>query len=171
MKEFYSIRLVSNLLGKLTSSFQAIEYGKVHYCDLERLKTKALKINKGNFDKKTSIDSHCKQDIVWWKNNILRSLNTLHKKPCFRNPGILWKAQKDQVNIIFLSSLCSKKDRIFYLQKVQNENFSVISKYHLSINFLPKKRPYFSPPKSSKQYHLSISEAKLRNTLFFEFTA
>ena len=57
LKESVSIRLVSKLLGKFTSSFQAIKYGQPHYHDLERLKTKALKINKGNFDKKTSIDS------------------------------------------------------------------------------------------------------------------
>ena len=56
VKEYVSIRLVSKLLGKFTSSFQAIKYGQLHYRDLERLKTKALKINKGNFDKKTSID-------------------------------------------------------------------------------------------------------------------
>ena len=77
VKEYVSIRLVSKLLGKFTSSFQAIKYGQLHYRDLERLKTKALKINKGNFDKKTSIDSHGKQDIIWWKNNILGSFNTI----------------------------------------------------------------------------------------------
>ena len=77
LKESVSIRLVSKLLVKFISSFQAIKYGKLHYRDLERLKTKALKINKGNFDKKTSIDSHGKQDIIWWKNNILGSFNTI----------------------------------------------------------------------------------------------
>ena len=65
LKESVSIRLVSKLLVKFISSFQAIKYGKLHYRDLERIKTKALKINKDNFDKKTSIDSLGKQDIVW----------------------------------------------------------------------------------------------------------
>ena len=55
LKESVSIRLVSKLLGKFTSSFQAIKYGQLHYRNLERLKTKALKINKNNFDKKTSL--------------------------------------------------------------------------------------------------------------------
>ena len=77
LKESVSIRLVSKLLGKFTSSFQAIKYGQLHYRDLERLKTKALKIIKGNFDKKTSIDSHGRQDIIWLKNNILGSFNTI----------------------------------------------------------------------------------------------
>ena len=64
LKEYVSIRLVSKLLCKFTSSFQAIKYGQLHYRDQERLKTKALKINKGNFGKKTSINSLDKQDII-----------------------------------------------------------------------------------------------------------
>ena len=71
LKESISLRLVSKLLGTFTSSIQAIKYGQLHCRDLERLKTKALKINKDNFDKRTSIDSHGRQDIIWWKNNIL----------------------------------------------------------------------------------------------------
>ena len=46
---------------------------------------------------------------------------TLHEKPYFPGPGISWKAQKDQVNIIFPSA--------FWL----------------------KKRSYFPSPKSPKQ--------------------
>ena len=58
LKESVFIRFVFKLLDKFTSNFQAIKYGQLHYPGLERLKTKVLKINKGNFDKKTSIDSH-----------------------------------------------------------------------------------------------------------------
>ena len=43
------------------------------------------------------------------------------EKPYFSSPGISWKAQKSQVNIIFLST------------------------------FSLKKRPYFPSPESSKQ--------------------
>ena len=50
LKESVSIRPFSKLLGKLNSSFQAVRYGQLHNRDLKRLK--ALKINKGNFDKK-----------------------------------------------------------------------------------------------------------------------
>ena len=46
LKESVSIRLVSKLLRKFTSSFQAIKYGQLHYRVLEHLKTKALKIVK-----------------------------------------------------------------------------------------------------------------------------
>ena len=67
LKESFVIRLVSKLLGKFISSFQAIKYRQLRYRDLERLKIKALKINENNFDKKTSTDTHGKQDIIWWK--------------------------------------------------------------------------------------------------------
>ena len=67
LKEPFVIRLVSKLLGKFISSFQAIKYRQLRYRDLERLKIKALKINENNFDKKTSTDTHGKQDIIWWK--------------------------------------------------------------------------------------------------------
>ena len=71
-------------MGKFTSSFQTIKYGQPHYRDLERLKTNALKINKGNFDKRTSIDSHGRENIIWWKNNILGSFNIIRiGKPSF----------------------------------------------------------------------------------------
>ena len=39
LKESISIRLVSKLFGKFTSSFQATKYGQLYYCDLEKKKT------------------------------------------------------------------------------------------------------------------------------------
>ena len=47
----------------------------------------------------------------------------------------------------------SKKERIFHSQKVQNKDFSVSSKYNLSINFSGQKRPYphFTSSNNSKQ--------------------
>ena len=70
VKESVSIRLVCKLSGKFTSSFQAMKYLQLNCLALERLKTKALKFNKGNIDKETSTDSCGKQDLIWWKNNI-----------------------------------------------------------------------------------------------------
>ena len=64
------------------------------------------------------------------------SLDT-DEKPYFPSPAMSWKAKKTKVNIIFPSTFWLKKtNRFFHLRKVQNKNISVISKYHLSINFL-----------------------------------
>ena len=68
---------------------------------------------------------------------------TLREKPYFPGPGISKKAQKDHVNIIFPLTFWLKKDRISHHRKVQNKNFSVTSKYHLSINFLTQKKTVF----------------------------
>ena len=67
----------------------------------------------------------------------------LHKKQDFPSPGISWKAQKYQVNIIFPSTFDSKKNGVSHLQKVQNKNFSVINKYHILVNFLTQKKTIF----------------------------
>ena len=63
----------------------------------------------------------------------------LYEKPHFPDPGISWKAQKDQVNIIFPLFF----HRISHLRKVQNKNFSEISKYRISINILAQKKTIF----------------------------
>ena len=80
---------------------------------------------------------------------------TLHEKQYLPDPGISRKAQKDQVSVTFTSTFWLKKDRISHHRKAQNMNFSVISKHHLSINFLPQQRPYFPSGKSSKQERFS----------------
>ena len=91
----------------------------------------------------------------------LKLFLTLHEKPYFPGPGILWKAPKDQADIIFTSVFCLKKDRISHHRKVQNKDFSVNSKNHLSINFLSKKKPYFLFPKSSKEEISAISKYRI----------
>ena len=83
-----------------------------------------------------------------------------HKAHCTKKR--ISQVLKDQANIIFTSTFWLKKS-IFHHQKVQsknflaaqNNNFSVISKYHLSINFLSQKKTYFPSPKSSKQERFS----------------
>ena len=77
--------------------------------------------------------------------------NSLPEKTYFRGPAISWKSQKDQVNFTFTSAFWLKKDDISHHGKVQNKNFSVTSKYHLSIIFLPQEKTMFPIPKISKQ--------------------
>ena len=57
----------------------------------------------------------------------------LHEKPYFPGPGISQKTQRYQVNITFISTFWIKKDCISRHRKAQNKNFSVISKYLISI--------------------------------------
>ena len=67
----------------------------------------------------------------------------------------------------------SKKRPYSHLRKVQNKNFSVISKYHLSINFLAQKKTISHLKKVQNKnflviskYHLSINFLAQKNTIF-----
>ena len=106
-------------------------------------------------------------------NCVPRLLRTQHEKTYLPGPGISWKAQKDQVYIIFSSTFWLKEDRISHHRKVQSKNFSLISKYHLSINFLTQKRPYFHSQKDQNKnffvfskYHISINFLTQKHRIF-----
>lgn len=58
---------------------------------------------------------------------------------------------QQSLNTIFQSTFYLKKDRISHLPKVQNKNFSLISKRQIFIKFLAQKRLYFLSPKSQKK--------------------
>ena len=106
----------------------------------------------------------------------------MHERPYFPGPGISWKAQKEQVNITFSSNFYLKKDRFSPHCKSQNQNFlvatnknfSVISKYHISINFLPPKKDRISHHGKvqnknfsvTSKYHLSINFLSQKDRIF-----
>ena len=53
------------------------------------------------------------------------------------------KLKKTKYVLSFYQHLGWKKDHISHHRKVQNKSFSLISKYHLSINLLIKKKTVF----------------------------
>lgn len=77
-KDFVSIRRVVRLLGKISSSFPGVKYGRLHYRKIERDKSEALKIAKGNFEKKMSLSCQALDEIKWWLENIDHSYNDIH---------------------------------------------------------------------------------------------
>ena len=77
-----SIRTLAQLLGKFSISFMAVPFGKLHYRALERFKTQSLKIHKGKFDRKVSLNPEARLDILWWRDNIKGSWS-----PIIRNNG------------------------------------------------------------------------------------
>ena len=51
--------------------------------------------------------------------------SSLHQKPYFSSPGISWKAQKDQVNIIFPSTFwLTERPYFAFLKNSKQELFS-----------------------------------------------
>ncbi len=68
------IRDVARVIGLLVASFSAVEYGKLHYRELEQAKIKALKQIKGNYEAYMYITRKMKSELQWWITNIHTSV-------------------------------------------------------------------------------------------------
>lgn len=69
-KQEATIREVAKVIGILVSVFQAVEYGPLHYRNLELQKIDQLKNCKGNYNSKMRIANSMKTDLRWWLENI-----------------------------------------------------------------------------------------------------
>ena len=76
-----TIRFLCHLIGKLVSCFVAHPLGRLHYRSMECLKVESLRIHKGNFESKISLDPHSISDLQWW-------LSTLPQATAPINRGI-----------------------------------------------------------------------------------
>ena len=65
-----TIRKVARVLGLLVSTFSAVEFGPLHYREIEKQKIQALKISKGDFDCKMLVTDNMKIDLHWWISNL-----------------------------------------------------------------------------------------------------
>ncbi|KXJ06916.1 hypothetical protein AC249_AIPGENE11513 [Exaiptasia diaphana] len=54
----------------MVSSFPGVQYGKLHYRNLEISKIQALKAGAGNFDTMMTINEDMKTDLNWWIKNL-----------------------------------------------------------------------------------------------------
>lgn len=64
------IRDVAKVIGLCVSTFSAVEYGPLHYRELEREKILALKEKKGNFEANMCITPTMKIELRWWIENV-----------------------------------------------------------------------------------------------------
>lgn len=69
-KQKTTIRDVAKVIGILISVFPAVQYGQLHYRQLEREKIENLNNSKGNFDTKMKITDSMKVELKWWLDNI-----------------------------------------------------------------------------------------------------
>ena len=69
-KQQPTIREVAQVIGVLVSSFPGVQFGPLHYRNLERDKISALKNNKGNFESPMTLSSWAETELNWWINNI-----------------------------------------------------------------------------------------------------
>ena len=92
----------------------------------------------------------------------------MQEKPYFPGPEISWKAQapKYQVNIIFTSTFWLKKTVFPITEKFKTRTFQEPVNIIFPSTFSLKKRPYFPPPKKTKQELFSHQEILYFHQLF-----
>ena len=77
-----SIRDVASLIGFFVSSFPGVMYGPLHYRQLEKNKSEALKLHNNNFDASVTLSSESKAEIEWWIHNLHSCFNVVtHGSP------------------------------------------------------------------------------------------
>ena len=88
-----TIREVASTLGLLISNFPAAKLGPLHFRSLDKNKTEALRLNKGNFDAFMQLSELLRNDLQWWKN----SARSLHNPISIPNQRSLYTQM--QVNM------------------------------------------------------------------------
>ena len=66
----FAIRQVSSLVGFLVAYFPGVEFGQLHYRQIESNKIIALKENSGNFAAQMKLTDYSLADLEWWIQNI-----------------------------------------------------------------------------------------------------
>lgn len=67
------IRELAATIGVLNDLTKGCEYGTAHYRFVERDKTKALSLNRGNFEGSLNLSDQAKLDLQWWILNLDRA--------------------------------------------------------------------------------------------------
>ena len=61
---------VAKVIGILVSNFPGVQYGPLHYGQLEKDKSSALKTNKGNYNSQMTLSNGSLQELDWWIQNM-----------------------------------------------------------------------------------------------------
>jgi len=64
------IRDLAKLIGNLVAAFPGVEFGPLHYREMERKKSTELKQNKGDFNKIMYLTDEIYEELDWWIGNV-----------------------------------------------------------------------------------------------------
>jgi len=77
-----SLREIAKLVGVMTAYCNAVEFGRLHYRNLEILKSSKLHLHKGNFDQKVELNETAIADCHWWIANAGKTVRRIdHGNP------------------------------------------------------------------------------------------
>ena len=68
--ENLSIGFVAKIIGKVVSALPGVEFGRLHYRNLERDKIYALSANQGDYDALMQLSPAAKEELKWWCDNV-----------------------------------------------------------------------------------------------------
>ena len=71
------IRKVCRLIGLIVAAEPGVQHAFLHFRNLEREKSKALQVSKGNFDANMALTQTALTEIKWWRDNTLSTKKTL----------------------------------------------------------------------------------------------
>ena len=77
-----TISTLAELIGLIVSSFNAVEFGPLHYRYLEWDKVQALKNSGGDFDKSLCLSNEALAEILWWTNNVSTEIRRIDHINC-----------------------------------------------------------------------------------------
>ena len=79
-----TIRELAHVTGLLVSSLPGVQFGRLHYRQLEKDKSRALQLSKGNYDGPVALSNDSRSELEWWVNNITSSFMPITQdKPDF----------------------------------------------------------------------------------------
>ena len=95
---------VATFVGKIVAAFPGAQYGKLHYRALEKDKSCALMLFKGNYQARMNLSEDAKVEIRWWILNITQCTRTLlERTPSLRHQtdasGLGWGASDGTTHI------------------------------------------------------------------------
>ena len=100
------------------STFSAIEYGKLHYREIEKEKSFALKRNKGNYEAVMNITQNMKLELKWWFTNI----QDQQRKTTHGNPEITIQTDASLVGWEAVSEGCQIGGRLSEIERGKHIN-------------------------------------------------
>lgn len=68
-----TVRELAHVIGLLVSSLPGVQFGRLHYRQLEKDKSLALHLCKGDYDGPVTISNDSRAELEWWVNNITSS--------------------------------------------------------------------------------------------------
>ena len=77
-----TIQDLAEVIGVLVANFPSVEFGPLHYRNLEKDKIQALTASKGNYQGRVQLSKSSRGELQWWIDNIASSHKCItHEKP------------------------------------------------------------------------------------------